>query len=121
MLRCAPPRGSGITASTKPSLDRSLLVSFNASVVDNYVLNNVSLFFDNVLNTTNSSGVNGFYDFGVSFAFVNQNVSWLFEACDTSSNCVNSSSRNLSIYTIPSPFNCSVFDVGEDFVKFTWD
>lgn len=77
--------------------------NFVFTATDNKKISNISLFIDNALNTTNTSGVNGSYNIALTFPYVNHTYSWLVEACDNSSNCINSSARNLiMLYDNPS-------------------
>jgi len=83
-------------------------IIFNASVSDDNNLINVSLFIDSVRDQTNSSGLNNvdyifnkvFVD-GTNKVFVDGTYVWNYEACDNASQCTQSSTRTLTIDTIP--------------------
>ena len=73
--------------------------AFDVTVSDNYKLSNVSLYLDGALKQTNISGLNN-----TDYAFTIQNISdgnhaWKAAACDSSNNCVNSSSFAFTIDT----------------------
>ncbi len=78
----------------------NLSLTFNATVLlrTTNTISNVSLYINNTINQTNTSGVNNSnYIFDVNFGF--NNYVWLYEACDNVSLCTNSSTRSLDIST----------------------
>ncbi len=75
-------------------------INFSGVVSDNLDLVNVSLYIDNVLNETNSSGINNVtYTFSKSFA--DGDYTWNYEGCDNESQCRNGTARTFSIDTTP--------------------
>lgn len=67
--------------------------SFNATISDNIIISNVSLYFNGTLNQTNTSGFNNtLYNFNITG--ISEGIhSWIIGSCDQSDNCINSSSR----------------------------
>ena len=74
-------------------------ITFNATVVDNSGVQNVTLFIDGTLNETNSSGVNGTYIFERNISDGNHN--WSIGAVNDGDETSNSSVRTFSINTTP--------------------
>lgn len=70
-------------------------ITFNCSATG--TITNVSLYINNILNTTNTSGVSGIYLFTKTLLEGNKN--WTCGSCNTGG-CVNATTRNLTIDTI---------------------
>lgn len=73
--------------------------TFNLSAYDNYLISNVSIYFDDSLNQTNSSGLNNTnYTFTIS-GISSSDHNWTIQVCDSSNNCINSSTWILRVDT----------------------
>jgi hypothetical protein len=70
-------------------------ITFNATVTDNLLVQNVSLYLDNVLNQTNTSNVNGTYLFTATLGEGYHN--WSILAYDNNSNPSQSENRYFNI------------------------
>jgi len=86
--------------------------NFNATVISAMNLQNVSLWINNSLYQTNSSGING-----VNYIFTktlsSDIYSWRVEACDDNNVCTNSSSRNLIVESFVENSQSYTSPVGE--------
>ncbi|KKL15414.1 hypothetical protein LCGC14_2505840, partial [marine sediment metagenome] len=70
-------------------------IDFNGTVVSPFGITNVSLFIDEILNETNSSGIND-TDYLFTKTISDGNHNWTYEACD-SRGCSNATTRNFTI------------------------
>lgn len=95
-----------LTINTKPNINLTspldnanttdVTVSFLSEVTTpNLNLDNVSLYINGILSQTNSSGIEGNYNF--SETFIEQNLNWSIEACNLGG-CTLSEERNLIIH-----------------------
>lgn len=76
----------------------SSTIIFNATGSDDTSLENMTLYIDGVLNTTNSSAINNtLTQFPLNLADGNYN--WTVEACDNLATCVTASARNFTVDT----------------------
>ncbi len=88
----------------------STTINTNGSIVSPDGIVNVSLYIDNILNQTNSSGIND-TDYLFTVLLPDGNYAWNYEACN-SEGCVNGTSRTITVDTVPtinvlSPLNVS--------------
>lgn len=72
-------------------------VTFNGTASDDIDLINVSIFLDDKLNQTNSSGLNA-----SNYIFTIDNIAygthnWTYQICDGETNCLNATTRNFTI------------------------
>lgn len=78
--------------TTNPAL------TFNGTVTANVEsIANVSLFINDVINQTNSSGLAGNYIFSLTLG--DGTTKWEYLACDTDNDCTNSEERNVNVDT----------------------
>lgn len=70
-------------------------IDFLFDVTDDQAVSNVTLFIDGVANQTNTSGVNGSYEYNINFS--DGTYTWLVSAYDNASQQTNSSSRTFTI------------------------
>lgn len=104
-----PPTGINITLNSPIDVynSTSAIIIFNSTVFDNGGVNNVSIYIDNVLNETNSSGINN-TNYIFTKTFIDGSYNWLIEACDNEDNCENSSSRSFTVDTIDPIINTAI-------------
>lgn len=74
-------------------------VTLNVTVIDDFLVQNVSLYIDGVLNDTDTSGVNGTYLFTQSYG--NGDRNWSILAFDNDSFSTQSETRNFSVHYTP--------------------
>jgi hypothetical protein len=72
-------------------------IDFNISISSISAIENVSLYVDEILNQTNSSGFSGDYFFNADLG--NGDHTWFINACNLAG-CINSSTRNLTIDSV---------------------
>jgi len=94
---------TGIKTTLNTPVDTANLtnktVTFNADATDNYGISNVSLWINGVLNTTDTSQVNGTYEWVRDMT--DGSHSWFIEVYDNDSNGINSTTYNFVIDTTP--------------------
>ena len=74
----------------------SLTVNFNGTVSDDVTLVNVTLYINNSLNQTNSSGIN-VTDYLFSVDLSDGYYNWTYGACDNIGQCTNATPRSFTI------------------------
>lgn len=76
---------------TNNSIQNNTNVIFNVTVLDDFLVENVSIFIDGILNQTNTSQINGTYIFNISIPESNHN--WSIFAYDNNSAITQSETR----------------------------
>ncbi len=117
---------ANLISPTNNSILNSSTITINSSASDNMALRNVSLYINNTLNQTNSSGINNTnYIFPLSFIDGLWKV--MIQACDWVGLCTNSSTNSFTIdthasnisYTTGTPSNNSYLSQNYIFVNVT--
>ena len=91
-------------------------ILFNATIFDDNNLVNVSLYIDDVLNETNSSGINN-TDYLFIKTFDVGSYNWTYKACDINNSCTITSTRTFNIFSFieeSQTFNVSSFETATE-------